>query len=182
MEILATRDVIWRPDHPIGAPGGCGTAAPIAIAEISGVRINPPATVNCDLAAAIGDWIDDTLQPAARKVTGSRVTEIRNASSYACRRRNNGRSGKLSEHARANALDISGFVFKDKSDMSVKGQSSGLLQAISFSRRGGFLKSVRKDACRHFNTVLGPGTDAFHKDHLHLDLMRLRPGRFKMCR
>lgn len=123
-----------------------------------------------------------TLQPAARKSSGARVTEIRNASSYACRRRNNARSGKLSEHGKANALDIAAFVFADKSEMAVRGQSTGILQKISFSRRGSFLKSVRKEACKHFTTVLGPGTDAFHKDHLHLDLMKLRPGRFKMCR
>src|SRR5689334_6342897 len=66
MALLATRNLIWRPDNPIGAPGGCGTPAPIAIAEISNVRINPPATINCDFAAALADWIDGTVQPLAR--------------------------------------------------------------------------------------------------------------------
>jgi hypothetical protein len=181
MDILASRDMIWRPDEPIGGPGGCGTAAPIAVSEVSGVRINPPATVNCDFAAALGDWIDGTLQPAAMKAFRAPVTEIRNASSYACRRRNNARSGKLSEHAKANALDVASLAFADKSEVTVKGQSTGLLQTIGFSRAGGFLKTVRKDACKYFNTVLGPGSDPFHKDHMHLDLMKLRPGRFKLC-
>jgi hypothetical protein len=182
ISILSSRDLIWRPDQPIGAPGGCGTAAPIAVAEVSGVRINPPATVNCDFAAALDDWVEETLQPASRKAQGARIIEITNASSYACRRRNNAGSGKLSEHAKANALDIASFVFSDKREITVKGQSIGLFQTISFSRGSGFLKTARKDACKYFNTVLGPGTDAFHKDHMHLDLMKLRPGRFKMCR
>jgi hypothetical protein len=55
LAVLSSRDMIWRPDQPIGEPGGCGTPAPIAVAEVSGVRINPPATVNCDFAAALGD-------------------------------------------------------------------------------------------------------------------------------
>jgi hypothetical protein len=182
MALLATHNLIWRPDNPIGAPGGCGTPAPIAIAEISNVRINPPATINCDFAAALADWIDGTVQPLARKAFLSQVTEIRNASAYACRRRNNASRGKLSEHAKANALDVASFRFADGSEVTVKGQASGLLQAIGFSRRGDFIKGVRRQACAYFNTVLGPGSDPFHKDHMHLDLMKVRPGRFKMCR
>jgi hypothetical protein len=49
------------------------------------------------------------------------------------------------------------------------------------AERGNFLRSVRKDSCAYFNTVLGPGSDRYHKDHFHVDLMPLRPGRFKMC-
>jgi hypothetical protein len=109
------------------------------------------------------------------------VTEIRNASAYACRRRNNARSGKLSQHAKANALDVASFAFSNRSEITMKGKSTGLLEMIGLSRNNGFLKSVRKGACKYFNTVLGPGSDAFHKDHMHLDLMKLRPGRFKMC-
>lgn len=180
--LLARLDMIWRPDSPIGAPGGCGTAAPIAVSEIASVRIDPPATVNCRFAVALHGWISGSLQPAARKELGTRITSIRNASAYACRRRNNGSSGKISEHARANALGIAGFVFARNAEVSVAGDWSGVLQSLRLSGRGNFLRRVRKDSCAYFNTVLGPGTDRFHKDHFHVDLMPLRPGRFKMCR
>src|SRR3954452_357715 len=182
MMVLASRNLIWRPDSPIGGPGWCGTSAPIAIAEVSGVRINPPGTLNCDFAVALGDWIDGAVQPLAQSALHSRVTEIRIAAAYSCRRRNNMSRGKLSEHAKANALDIASFKFADGSEITVKGQSTGLLEQISFSRPYEFIKGVRRQACRTFNTVLGPGSDRSHKDHMHVDIMPLRPGRFKLCR
>ncbi len=179
--LLAPLNLIWQPDSPIGSPGGCGTPAPIAVSEIAGVRINPPATMNCPFAVALHGWISNALQPAARTDLGTRVTEIRNASAYACRRRNNAKTGKLSEHAKANALDMAAFVFAKKSEVSVTGDWSGVLQSLRLSGRGNFLRHIRKDSCTYFNTVLGPGADRYHKDHFHVDLMPLRPGRFKMC-
>lgn len=181
-KMLKGLDIIWRPDQPIGEPGGCGTPAPIAIAEVAQIRIDPPATVNCPFAAALHGWFSKSVQPMARKQVGAGVIGIRNASSYACRRRNNALSGKLSEHARANALDIAAFDFSKKAQITVAGGGSGLLQKIGLSGKGNFMKAVRKSACSYFNTVLGPGTDKYHGDHFHVDLMKLRPGRFKMCR
>ena len=108
-------------------------------------------------------------------------TEITNASSYACRRRNNAKTGKLSEHAKANAFDVSEFRFANRESINVKDDYSGLLQSAGISGRGNFLRAARKGACATFNTVLGPGSDSFHKDHFHVDLMPLRPGRYKMC-
>jgi hypothetical protein len=181
-KMLAGLDLIWRPDQPIGEPGGCGTPAPIAIAEVAQIRIDPPATVNCDFAKALHGWLSQSVQPMAKKQMGAGVTGIRSASSYACRRRNNASSGKLSEHAKANALDIAAFDFSRTAQITVAGGTGGLLQKIGLSGKGNFMKTVRKGACRYFNTVLGPGTDRHHGDHFHVDLMPLRPGRFKMCR
>ncbi|MGE0239627.1 MAG: extensin family protein [Parvibaculaceae bacterium] len=181
-KMLAGLDIIWRPDQPIGEPGGCGTPAPIAIAEVAQIRIDPPATVNCDFAKALHGWLSQSVQPQARKQVGTGIIGIRNASSYACRRRNNASSGKLSEHAKANALDIAAFDFSRKAQITVAGGTGGLLQKIGLSGKGNFMKAVRKSACQYFNTVLGPGADRHHGDHFHVDLMKLRPGRFKMCR
>ncbi|MBK1866255.1 extensin family protein [Aestuariivirga sp. YIM B02566] len=181
-KMLAGLDLIWRPDQPIGEPGGCGTPAPIAIAEVAQIRIDPPATVNCDFAVALNAWFTQSVQPEAKKRVGASVIGVRNASSYACRRRNNASTGKLSEHARANALDIAAFDFSKSAQVTVAGGASGLLQKIGLSAKGNFMKALRKSACSYFNTVLGPGADRYHGDHFHVDLMKLRPGRFKMCR
>jgi hypothetical protein len=173
--------IIWRPDVPIGELGGCGTPAPIAIAEVAGVRIDPPATVNCAFALALHGWLSQSVQPLAKRQMGASVVAIRNASSYACRRRNNATSGKLSEHALANALDIAAIDFSRKKEIEVAGATTGLLGKLGLSGSTAFIKEVRKSACGYFNTVLGPGSDPFHGDHFHVDLMKLRPGRFKMC-
>jgi hypothetical protein len=179
--MLDDLDIIWRPGQPTGEPGGCGTPAPIAISEVARIGINPPATVNCDFARALHDWLSQSVQPQAKKQVGASIVAIRNASSYACRRRNNAASGKLSEHAKANALDIAAFDFSRKAEITVAGGTSGLLQRVGLSGKGNFMAAVRKSACRYFNTVLGPGSDRYHGDHFHVDLMKLRPGRFKMC-
>jgi hypothetical protein len=148
---------------------------------VAQIRIDPPATVNCDFARALHGWLSQSVQPQAKKQVGASVIGIRNASSYACRRRNNATTGKLSEHAKANALDIAAFDFSRKTEIAVAGGSSGLFGRSGLSGKGTFVTAVRKSACQYFNTVLGPGADPFHGNHFHVDLMNLRPGRFKMC-
>jgi hypothetical protein len=174
-------DIIWRPDQPIGEPEGCGTPAPIAISEVAQVRIDPPATVNCEFAVALHGWLSQSVQPQAKRQVGAGVVAIRNASSYACRRRNNATSGKLSEHAKANALDIAAFDFSRKAEITVASGTSGFFWKLGLSGKGSFMAAVRKSACQYFNTVLGPGSDPYHGNHFHVDLMKLRPGRLKLC-
>jgi len=92
--------------------GICGAPAAILVRSIGdpAVAISPPATMTCTLAVAVDAWLKDTVQPAA-SVLGSSVVKMRNASSYKCRNRYGGANTKISEHALANALDISEFVF-----------------------------------------------------------------------
>ena len=74
------------------------------------VAIDPPATLSCPMADVLGEWLRDTVQPEAKKLFGSTVVKIQNATSYACRNRYGGDTTPLSEHALANALDVSEFV------------------------------------------------------------------------
>jgi hypothetical protein len=97
----------------------CGTPAPVALRRIGSgankVEINPPATINCAMVASLHTWVERTLQPVAQETLGSPIVRLRNASGYSCRNRNGSalNSDKLSEHARANAIDIAGFVTAD---------------------------------------------------------------------
>lgn len=95
--------------------GVCGTPAPLSIRRIgsSNVELQPAAVVNCRYAVALDKWIGETLQPAARAEFASPVTRILVASSYQCRNRYGQEKAPISEHAFANALDISGFVLAD---------------------------------------------------------------------
>jgi hypothetical protein len=96
-------------------------------------------------------------------------------SSYVCRRRNNAETGKLSEHATGNAVDISGFVFSDGSRFDIQ------LRDRTGTAQESFQKAIRFGACQYFTTVLGPGSDAHHDDHLHFDLAQRRGG-YRLCR
>lgn len=101
--------------------GLCGAPAPIRVKSIGkdpAVVIEPPATITCPLAASLAAWLKDKVQPAAATL-GSAVVKIHNASSYKCRNRYGGANTKLSEHALANALDISEFVFASGQHVTV---------------------------------------------------------------
>jgi hypothetical protein len=110
-EMLAGVTLDYEQLNPI-KKGLCGAPAPILVKSIGdpAVTISPPATMRCTLAVALDAWLRETVQPAA-SVLGSRVVTLRNASSYKCRNRYGGANTKISEHALANALDISEFVF-----------------------------------------------------------------------
>jgi hypothetical protein len=93
--------------------GICGTPAPVLLRAVGTdlkITINPPATLSCPMADVLGEWLRDTVQPEAKKLFGSTVVKIQNASSYVCRNRYGGVNTRLSEHALANAFDVSEFV------------------------------------------------------------------------
>ena len=178
--MLKGLDITYKPLAPIGASGGCGAAAPILILAIRGTAINPPAEVTCELAEALHGWITSSLQLAARAELKKDVMVISNASAYVCRRRNGQSSGKLSEHAKANALDMAWLRFSDGSTTTIKGDWSGILGTLGLSAKSAFLTRIRRDACVRFTTVLGPGSDSYHKDHFHVDMARRKNG-YRIC-
>ncbi len=100
----------YQPLPPL-KEGICGAPAPILVKSIGGVAIEPAATMTCALASGVATWISKTLQPEAQAMLGTRVVKLHNATSYACRNRYGGETTPLSEHALANALDVSEFVF-----------------------------------------------------------------------
>ncbi len=179
--LLSGRAITYAPQAPLGRQRGCGAAAPIAVSEIAGVTLTPPVIVTCTMAARLHDWIVGDVQPAAQKTLRTHVTAIRTASSYACRRRNNSKSGKLSEHGLANALDMSGFTFAKSKDVAVEEGWGSLLSKVGLSRKSGFLDDIRESACKHFATVLGPGSDAHHGDHFHVDAIQ-RKNDYRICK
>jgi hypothetical protein len=95
--------------------GRCGAPAPILLRGLGNnpkVAVEPPATVTCAMAKALSEWLDKTVQPEAQARFGAAVVKLTNASSYVCRNRYNGSDTPLSEHALANALDVSEFLFQ----------------------------------------------------------------------
>ena len=149
---------------------GCGVRNAWRVSAIGGVALDGTKTMNCATIYAASRWLEEVVQPAAESAFGSRVTRINVPSTYACRPRNNVRGAKLSEHGMGNAIDISTFALNDGRSVNVEQGWFGR----SDERR--FLQTVRSEACGRFNTVLGPGSDAYHKNHIHLDLQQHRNG------
>lgn len=163
---------------PIDGPGACGISYPFKVSAFQGgeVALNQRATLACPIIPRVDGWLNDTVQPAAQLYFGSRVVELKSGS-YACRPRNNQRGARLSEHSFGNAMDIMAFQLADGRQITIRGGWRGSQAEQEF------LREVFLGACRHFNTVLGPGSDMFHYDHFHIDLARHDPaGRRRVCR
>jgi hypothetical protein len=120
-ELLTTGTFDYQPLAPI-KEGICGAPAPILLKSIGNdpkVEIDPPATVTCPLASGLSAWLKEVVQPASKTLLGSQVIKLRNATSYACRNRYGAAEGLLSEHALANALDVSEFVLASGEQLTV---------------------------------------------------------------
>jgi hypothetical protein len=106
------------------------------------------------------------VQPAAQRWFGARVVEIKQISAYSCRGMNGNSRAHISEHAFGNALDIAAFTLADGRRVTVKDGWKGMPE------EQGFLRDIQAAACQQFNTVLAPGSNVYHYDHIHVDLMR----------
>lgn len=156
-----------RPAPEITGQGMCGLQHPFKVAALAGgsVMLNSDATLGCPMLPALDAWIASVVQPVAQARLGASVVAISTMGSYSCRSIDNQRGARLSEHAFANALDIGGFRLSDGRDISiVRDWKQGDEQTRAF------LRDVHGGACQYFTTVLGPGADVFHYNHIHLDL------------
>ena len=154
----------------------CGILRPLTVTNIgSGVAISPPATLRCETTEALALWVTDFVIPASKRLSDrGALNVIENGSGYICRRRNNLPDGKLSEHAFGNAFDVMAFQFEDGSRIAIKPrEADGTMEEA-------FQDAVRASACLNFSTVLGPGSNSTHADHLHLDIIERSSG-YRIC-
>jgi len=135
------------------------------------VAVQPAATLACPIVSTLDTWFASGVQPAAMKWFGAPVAEIKQISAYSCRGMNGQPGARISEHAFGNALDIAAFTLADGRRIVVKDGWRGAPE------EQGFLRDVQASACQHFSTVLAPGSNAYHYDHIHVDLMRRASGR-----
>jgi hypothetical protein len=158
----------------IHGAGGCGGTdlvrlEAVVLSDKHRVAVKPAAILRCSMASAIADWVRTDVAQLATSL-GSTVTDLDNFDSFECRGRNRIVGAPLSEHGRANALDVRSFKLAN-------GQSISLTdRTVSRELRESVLHSV----CARFSTVLGPGSDWYHEDHIHLDLMA-RHNDYKIC-
>jgi hypothetical protein len=164
-----------RPGTPMPAPGVPLSPSRTVTGSIGPATVTPHATLACPIVSALDRWIVDAVQPMALRWFAQPVVEIRQISAYSCRDMNNGSANpKISEHAFGNALDIAAFKLADGHVITVKGGWRGTPE------EQGFLHDVQLAACEQFTTVLAPGSNVFHYDHIHVDLMR-RASRRNIC-
>jgi hypothetical protein len=168
---LRTAGASFRPLPDSALDNGCGMTGAVQLLDI-GTPVTNLGAMTCGLAERFTLWVRDAVQPAARGAFGVSVARIESFGTYSCRPLNNQPGARLSEHGRANAVDVAAFVLRDGRRISVAADWTGGDDA---ARR--FLRAVHDEGCRRFSVVLGPDANAFHRDHLHFDM-----GRGPYCR
>jgi len=137
-----------------------------SVTAFAPVVVKPAATLACPIVSVLDHWLSDSVQPASMRWFGMRVVEIRQISAYSCRGMNGHSWAHIADQAFGNALDIAAFTLADGRQITVRDGWRGLPQ------EQGFLRDIEASACQQFSTVLAPGSNAYHYDHIHVDLMR----------
>lgn len=160
------------PDQYYGA--GCSMVGTVNLSRLRSddatLGVTNLGAVTCPLANTFANWARYGVDRAAQQILGSALVRIETMGSYSCR--NISGSARRSAHATANAIDVSAFVLADGRRISIGGDWS---EGTESERR--FLETIHSSACKRFGTVLSPGYNRAHHDHLHLELS----GR-KFCR
>ena len=157
---------------PLGN-GQCSAPRPLSVTALAdGVALEPAATLSCRAAEALARWTTE-VQAAARETLDDGLKSLSLGGTYVCRGQNHDTDAKLSEHSFANAIDVMGYGFAKRASLKVTASPAGSPEAA-------FLDRVRASACGFFRTVLGPGSDAAHGNHLHLDLRERNAGH-RLC-
>jgi hypothetical protein len=169
---LTTGFAIATPLPPIALANGCEAPDVVRLDAVlltnkTQITLNPPATLRCSLATEIVKWVREDLLPATAQIGSLTAIE---AGSFECRGRNRVVGAKISEHGKANALDIGALLFANKKRISLTDP------IVSHD----FREKIKANVCARFMTVLGPGSDGYHEEHIHLDLAE-RKNDYRIC-
>ncbi|MBX9829020.1 MAG: extensin family protein [Xanthobacteraceae bacterium] len=157
-------------------PNGCGAPDLVRLDSVrlrdkGSVAITPSPQIRCGMAVELAEWVREEVSPIAAAELGSPLASITGNDAYECRTRNHVKGAKISEHGRGNAFDLAAFRLKNGGVFNF----TDPLVAKSFRER------VRTAACGRFMTVLGPGSDAYHAQHIHLDMAERSSRDAKVC-
>nr|WP_246665309.1 extensin family protein [Rhizobium tropici] len=172
---LTAMGAIFKEIPRIDDGNGCGIDKPISLASpLPGIEFKPQGTMRCEAALALAQWMKDSVIPSAAALDNGKIATINQASTYICRLRNNASTGKISEHARGNAIDVASFTFENGKTIAIEPRREDP------TLTGAFQRAASASACLYFTTVLDPESDAAHETHFHLDVIE-RSGGFRYC-
>ena len=172
---LTAMGAIFKEIPRIDDGNGCGIDKPISLASpLPGIEFKPQGTMRCEAALALAQWMKESVLPSAAALDNGKIVAINQASTYICRLRNNASTGKISEHARGNAIDVASFTFENGKTIAIEPRREDP------TLTGAFQRAASASACLYFTTVLDPESDAAHETHFHLDVIE-RNGGFRYC-
>jgi hypothetical protein len=138
------------------------------------VRLPEEPVVSCQYAERLANWLGHLVAPLIAGRMSAELRAVRTGPGYECRNRNGAATGKLSAHAIGKAIDISGFELSNGKFVPIKPDGDEAMREV--------VDAARTAACGWFTTVLGPGSDAAHTDHMHLDMaLHGASDRYRIC-
>jgi hypothetical protein len=150
------------------------SAVPVPTRPAATVALPGEPLLACRFAEAYGHWIGDLVAPLLAAGLGSELKAVHTGPGFECRNVNRSPSGKLSAHAEGLAIDTATFELANGARLPVKPGGSEAGRAV--------LETIRKAGCGWFTTILGPGSDAAHGDHLHVDVQQHGSSdRYRIC-
>jgi hypothetical protein len=175
---LGARGVVFKALGAV-AEQGCRLDGAVSVEAVRTrfgmVRLTGQPVMLCGFARGFAGWTADLAAPLTLAYLGAPLATIETGSGLACRLRNGASEGKISEHAKGNALDLAAFVLAG-------GRRVGVKAGAGDEAAEGYLRALRSSACGSFTTVLGPGSNAAHADHLHVDLgLHGRSANYRIC-
>jgi hypothetical protein len=171
---LTAAHALFKPLGEFRSPAGCGGTdfvylERIVLPNCSEIAVEPPATLRCEMAETLVSFVRHDLVPAAATM-GTNLSAIENYDSYDCRGRNRVIGAKMSEHGLGNAFDI----------RSVRLKNGRVVHPTDADAPHPFRLAMKAAVCNRFSTVLGPGSDGYHEDHIHMDIAE-RDRRYNIC-
>ncbi|QRM29045.1 extensin family protein [Microvirga sp. VF16] len=149
-------------------------AVPVPTKSETAVRLTDQPTLACRFAGPFGHWIGDLVAPLVAGIKGTELRAVRTGPGFECRNRNRAAAGKLSAHAQGLAIDIAGFDLANGTTLRIKPEADTAPDPA--------LAALRTAACGWFTTILGPGSDEAHHDHLHVDIEQHGSSdRYRIC-
>jgi hypothetical protein len=166
---LDQRHIVYERVKDWSTPEGCGIHGAVRVKQ-SATTWNRSALMTCGMASTVWNFETSVVQPAAQRFFGQPVSKMINLGAYSCRDERGGRPDRLSQHAFGQAIDISGFELADGTTITIRHDWRNQ------GAKSEFLHSVAQGACSVFKVVITPNRNAYHVDHLHLDI-----GPYKLC-
>jgi hypothetical protein len=163
----------FKPLPMLVGAGECGAVDAVQMDTVilpdqSKIAVAPAAIMVCPMAEEIARWVREDVVPTLKNLPPLRALD--NFASYDCRGRNNVRAAQMSQHGLADALDVRDFKLADGHEL--------VLTDVNVPKE--WRETIRSSVCARFSTVLGPGSDGYHEEHIHLDL-EARRNNYKIC-
>ncbi|HGH4594307.1 TPA: extensin family protein [Enterobacter cloacae] len=166
----ANQKALIRTQPVADSAGACPLHNVVRVRDFGPVSLNSSFLASCSLALSSALFVSQQARPLTKTWTGSELVRIEHLGSYACRNIYHRPDARRSEHATAEALDISAFRLAN-------GERVTILHGWRSTKTQPWLQALLTASCGYYGNGLGPEYNAAHANHFHLGMRG-----FGLCR